>query len=160
MLMINGKEWFAPLANSGWDLKSLYGGVTENEVNLGGINWEWFHYPTLEEALQGLKVRDPEAYNEEMKRLSGEYFVYHRVTEEFRTKKKLLWKISNLVESEPNQYGFSPCQKEIEFRYSESYKIFFLTYYRQEKVTSLGTISHYEVDERNPVENWGYRLHK
>ena len=49
MLKINGKVWYEPL------------------VNPCSINWDWYHYPTLEEALEGLKKRSPEDYEQEIR---------------------------------------------------------------------------------------------
>ena len=64
MLKINGKVWYKPLVNSCYvnDLSDFAGDATENECVLGDINWVWYHYPTLEEALEGLKKRSPEDY--------------------------------------------------------------------------------------------------
>lgn len=58
MLKINGKVWYKPLVNSCYvnDLSDFAGDATENECVLGGINWVWYHYPTFEEALEGLDI--------------------------------------------------------------------------------------------------------
>ena len=68
MLKINGKVWYAPLVNPGYicDLSEFARDATENECVLGAINCVWYHYPTLEEALEGLKKRSPEDYKREM----------------------------------------------------------------------------------------------
>lgn len=68
MLKINGKVWYKPLVNSCYinDLSDFAGDATENECVLDGINCVWYHYPTLEEALEGLKKRSPEDYEQEM----------------------------------------------------------------------------------------------
>lgn len=69
MLKINGKVWYEPLVNPCYicDLSEFAGDATENECVLGSINWDWYHYPTLEEALEGLKKRSPEDYEQEIR---------------------------------------------------------------------------------------------
>ena len=70
MLKINGKVWYEPLVNPCYvnDISEFAGDATENECVLGAINWIWYHYPTREEALEGLKKRSPEDYKEELKK--------------------------------------------------------------------------------------------
>lgn len=47
-------------------MEKLDGKVTQNEQKFDGINWCWFCYPSLEECLEGLKIRSPEEYKGEI----------------------------------------------------------------------------------------------
>lgn len=149
MLMINGEEWFTPMMNSGWDPKQLYGGATENEFRGGGINWTWYYYPTLEEALEGLKVRDPNEYEIEMEYREGRHFEWERVGRQCHS----MDEVFNTVKEK----GLTDFSVDT----SSNYPGDFFMHWREKKYSPAGssyTIC-YDDGSRHGVENWGFRIH-
>lgn len=156
MLMINNEPWYKPLVNGYVNaLEDFAGDATENECVLGAINWTWYHYPTREEALEGLRKRSPEDYKQELKK--------HWTTgciKEFSTKEEALEFFRMAKDSED--------YKDVRLRYfsSEFYKKSFPDRDIEGNYTAFFSyastgwcICHMEA-ERYGIEHWAYRLHK
>ena len=156
MLKINGDVWYKPLVR-GYinDLPDFAGDATENECVLGAINWVWYHYPTREEALRGLKKRSPEDYEEELKK--------HWTTgclEDFDTKEEAL--AFFLMAKNSEDY------RDVRLRYfsAEFYKKSFPDrdipghYTAFFSHASTGWCICEMEEERYGVHHWAYRLHR
>ena len=155
MLKINGKVWYEPLVNSCYvnDLSDFAGDATENECVLNAINWVWYHYPTLEEALEGLKKRSSEDYRQEM---------YYRNNTTYTT---------GCFHSENTREDILKWLKEHRGGYKNAhlhkYPVGWCGYdhetwtlnYTAVHESSSWCISEME-EERYGVHHWAYRLHK
>lgn len=152
MKMINGKEWYAPLVGAGFvnELSDFAGGATKNECRLSGINHVWYHYPTIEEALEGLKIRDHEEWEIEMEYIMGEHFEWVRKCVECESIEHVFTVVK--------ERGLTKFDVDTNVNYPG---VFFLSY-KEKKFSprgSLYTICH-EDGSRDGIEWWGFRIHK
>lgn len=156
MLKINGDVWYKPLVKGDInDLPDFAGDATENECVLGAINWVWYHYPTREEALEGLKKRSPEDYEEELKK--------HWITgcmQDFNTKEEALSFFLMAKNSEDYRdvclryFSAEFYKKSFPDRDIPSHYTAFFSH------ASTGWCISEMEEERYGVHHWAYRLHR
>lgn len=163
MLKINGKVWYEPLINPCFinDPADFAGGATENECELGAINWIWYHYPTLEEALEGLKKRSPEDYEEELKKHWSTGCI-----ENFSTREEALEFLHKVRGNEDyrdvriHYYGNGYIKKHWPTgcnSYGDKIEPEYTAFFSH---ASTGWCIVHHSQEDDGVENWAYRLHR
>lgn len=155
MLKINGKVWYEPLVNSCYvnDLSDFAGDATENECVLGAINWVWYHYPTLEEALEGLKERSPEDYMQEMYYRNNTTYTAGCFHTENTREDMLKW-----LKEHKGGYKNARLHKHPIGWCGYDHETWTLGY-TAVRESSSWCISEME-EERYGVHHWAYRLHK
>lgn len=155
MLKINGKVWYEPLINPCYvnELPDFAGDATENECVLGAINWVWYHYPTLEEALEGLKKRSPEDYEQEMYHRNNTTYLSGCIHSEDTREDMLKW----LKEHRGEYKNAHLCRRPAGWANTD-HDTYWLHYTSIRKSSSWCIC---EMDEeRYGIHHWAYRLHK
>lgn len=155
MLKINGKVWYEPLINPCYvnDPSDFAGDATENECVLGAINWDWYHYPTLEEALEGLKKRSPEDYRKEMYYRNNTTYTtgcFHTENTRGDMLKWLKEHRGGYKNARLHKYPVGWC--------GQDHETWALSYTAVHKSSSW-CICEME-EERYGIHHWAYRLHK
>lgn len=155
MLKINGDVWYKPLVNSCYinDLADFAGDATENECVLGAINWVWYHYPTLEEALEGLKKRSPEDYEQEMYYRNNTTYTSGCICSEDTREDMLKW-----LKEHRGGYKNAHLHRNPAGWAGTDHDTYWLHYTAISKSSSW-CICEME-EERYGIHHWAYRLHK